>query len=64
MKKSSYFREPEFDTYVRHFLLLTHISPFWRIYESNDNVHSWYEELWKFQSCKQAGRSSDGNYRH
>ncbi|MDQ6661799.1 MAG: hypothetical protein M3Z24_12650, partial [Chloroflexota bacterium] len=25
------------DAYLRHFLLLTHISPLWRIYESNDN---------------------------
>lgn len=41
MKKSSYFREPEFDTYVRHFLLLTHISPFWRIYVSNDMYLLW-----------------------
>ncbi len=27
---------PKFDTYLRHFLFLAHISPFWRIYESND----------------------------
>ena len=31
--------EPEFDTYPRHFILLTHISPFWRTYESNDTGH-------------------------
>src|SRR5437763_5621005 len=24
------------DAYLRHFLLLTHISPFWRTFESND----------------------------
>lgn len=27
---------PDFDTYLRRFILLTHISPFWRIYEPND----------------------------
>ena len=27
------------DPYLRQFLLLTHISPFWRIYESNDTYH-------------------------
>jgi transposase-like protein len=26
----------DFDAYLRHFLPLTHISPFWRIYVSND----------------------------
>jgi hypothetical protein len=25
------------ESYLRHFLLLAHISPFWRTYESNDN---------------------------
>ena len=25
------------DSYLRHFLLLTHISPFWRTYVSNDS---------------------------
>src|SRR5260370_10102488 len=29
---------PYFDAYLRHFLLLTHISPFWRIYESNNTL--------------------------